>query len=39
MRRVIALTVLMFALLAGSAEAATTLHVNGATGTNSGTCH
>jgi fibronectin-binding autotransporter adhesin len=38
MRRFIALTVLMFALLAGSAEAATTLHVNGSTGTNSGTC-
>jgi hypothetical protein len=38
MRRGIALTVCVFALLTGSAEAATTLHVNGATGTNSGTC-
>jgi hypothetical protein len=38
MKRGIAVIVLAFALLAGSAQAATTLHVNGASGTNTGNC-
>jgi hypothetical protein len=38
MRRTIALTVSMFALLAGTAQAATTLHVDGATGNDTVSC-
>lgn len=38
MKRGIAFIVLAFALLTGSAQAATTLHVDGVSGTNSGNC-